>query len=59
MATMTVKAAGQKRWAGVGAAERKRLTAQASHAFWDRLSPAERSAEMKRRAVKRRKSTKK
>ena len=53
MATMTVKGAGRKRWEGVGEEERKRLTAQASHAFWDHLSAEERSAEMRRRAMKR------
>jgi hypothetical protein len=38
---------------GVGEAERKRLTAKATRAFWGNLWPAEPSAEMQRRTVKR------
>jgi len=55
MTTMTVKGAGPKRRQGVGERERKRLTAQASRAFWDHLSPEERSAGIKCRAAKLRK----
>lgn len=49
----TTQDAGKARWKGVSAKERKELMRQASRAYWDSLSPEERSAEMKRRAKKR------
>jgi hypothetical protein len=51
----TTKQAGRKRWRNVSVEERKELMSEASRAFWDALSPEQRSAEMKRRAKKRKK----
>jgi hypothetical protein len=51
--TTTTKQAGRLRWHDVSIQERKELMRQASRAYWDSLSPEERSAEMKRRAAKR------
>jgi hypothetical protein len=44
---------GKKRWKGVAPVERQKLGSAAGHSYWDKLSPEERSAEMKRRAAKR------
>jgi len=44
------------RWAKSTAEERKEAASKASRAYWDKLSPEERSAEMKRRAKKRKKN---
>lgn len=52
MAT-TTKEAGRKRWQGVGVKQRKELMKAASRKYWDALTPEQRSAEMKRRAAKR------
>jgi hypothetical protein len=47
--------AGRKGWAKKTESEKKAAAANASRAYWDALSPEERSAEMKRRAAKRKK----
>jgi hypothetical protein len=50
----------RKRWANATEADKKKAAAHASHAYWDALAPAQRSAEMKRRAkvrAKRKKAT--
>jgi hypothetical protein len=39
-----------KRWKGRSKAEKKAAASQAGKAFWVKLTPEERSAEMKRRA---------
>jgi hypothetical protein len=52
----TTKQAGRKRWAGIGDEERRELMASAAKAYWDSLTPEQRSAEMKRRAAKRKKA---
>jgi hypothetical protein len=46
---------GKKTWAGKTAAQKKATASHASHAYWDSLTPEQRSAEMKRRAKKRKK----
>jgi len=46
---------GSKRAATMTAEERAEAAKKMSRAFWDSLTPEERSAEMKRRAAKRRK----
>jgi hypothetical protein len=43
-----------KRWRGKTKAEKQATAAHASRSYWSRLTPTERSAEMKRRAAKRR-----
>jgi hypothetical protein len=48
--------AGRKRWAHKSTAEKKAAVSNASRAYWDALTPEQRSAEMKKRAKKRRKS---
>jgi Spy/CpxP family protein refolding chaperone len=53
--SMTTKQAGQKRWKGVSVRRRKELMKTASRKYWDSLTPEQRSAEMKRRAAKRKK----
>jgi len=40
----------KKAWAKLSAAERKEAASKAGSSYWSRLSPEERSAEMKRRA---------
>ena len=50
--------AARKGWAKKTVAEKKAVTSHASRAYWDKLSPEERSAEMKRRAKKRKKARK-
>jgi hypothetical protein len=45
----------KKRWANATEEEKKASASRASRAYWDALSPEERSAEMKRRAAKRKK----
>jgi hypothetical protein len=54
---MDTKDAGAKgareRWKGKTKAEKSATAAHASRAYWDSMSPEERSAEMKRRAKKR------
>lgn len=47
---MTTKQAGRKRWEGVSAKRRKELMKTASCAYWNSLTPEERSMEMRRRA---------
>jgi hypothetical protein len=47
--------AARKGWAQKTQAEKKARVSNASRAYWDKLSPEERSAEMKRRAAKRKK----
>lgn len=46
--------AAQARWAKVTPQQRAKAAAHMSRAYWDAMSPEERSAEMKRRAKKRR-----
>jgi predicted Fe-S protein YdhL (DUF1289 family) len=43
----------RKRWAKATDEEKKAAVSHASRAFWDRLSPEERSAIMKARAARR------
>jgi hypothetical protein len=52
--------ASRARWSKATKAEKQAAASKASHGYWDALSPEERSAEMKRRAAKRkrRKTTK-
>jgi hypothetical protein len=45
-----------KRWKGKTDAEKKATAAHASRAYWDSMTKEQRSAEMKRRARKRKKS---
>ena len=45
----------RKGWAHKSEAERKAVASNAGRAYWGKLSPEERSAEMKRRAAKRKK----
>jgi hypothetical protein len=47
---ITVQEAGRRRWRGVNKKARAKLTSEAVSALWAKLSPEERSAEMKRRA---------
>jgi hypothetical protein len=54
----TTKEAGRKRWKGVGVRRRKELMKTASRKYWDRLTPEQRSVEMKRRAAKRKRNAK-
>jgi hypothetical protein len=49
--------AARARWAKVTAKQRAEAAAHASRAYWDAMSPEQRSAEMKRRAKKRKKRT--
>ena len=49
----------KKRWAKASESEKKAAVAHASRAYWDKLTPEERSAEMKRRAKVRAKNRKK
>ena len=51
--------AARKGWAKKSEGEKKAVVSKASLAYWDRLSPEERSAEMKRRAVVRAENAKK
>jgi hypothetical protein len=48
-----LRRAARKRWAKASDEQKKAAVAHASHAYWDKLTPEERSAEMKRRAAKR------
>ena len=41
---------GKRRWMGVGKKARQEFAKANSRAYWDNLTPEERSAEMKRRA---------
>ena len=54
-----LKRARKKRWANATDAEKKEAASHAVQAFWAKLTPEERSAEMKRRAAKRKKKAKK
>ena len=45
----------KKRWERATAAQKQAAASHASRAYWDSLTPEERSAEMKRRAEKRKK----
>lgn len=51
--TTHLKKARAARWRGKSKEEKKAAASAASRAFWAKLSPEERSAEMKRRAKKR------
>ena len=46
---------GKKAWVKKTKAEKQAVASNAGRAYWDALSPEERSAEMKRRAAKRKK----
>jgi hypothetical protein len=50
-----LRRARKKRWAGKTAAEKKATASHAGKSFWAKLTPEERSAEMRRRAAKRKK----
>jgi len=50
-----LKRARAARWKGKTKAEKSASAKSAASAYWERLSPEERSAEMKRRAAKRKK----
>ena len=50
-----LKRASRARWDKATEEEKKAAASNASRAYWDALSPEERSAEVKRRAAKRRK----
>jgi len=45
----------EKVWAKKTKAQKQATASNASRAYWDKLSPQERSAEMKRRVAKRKK----
>jgi hypothetical protein len=45
-----LRAAGRKRWKGVPKSDRRKIASAAGNAFWAKLTPEERSLEMKRRA---------
>jgi len=47
------------RWERAGAEEKQKTASQASRGYWDKLTPEERSAEMKRRAEVRKRNRKK
>lgn len=55
-----LRKAARKRWANASEKEKKDTASHASRAYWDSMTPEQRSAEMKRRAAKRklRKATK-
>jgi hypothetical protein len=53
-----LKRALRKRWANASDEEKKQAASHAVQAYWARLTPEERSAEMKRRAAKRKKRNK-
>jgi hypothetical protein len=50
-----LRRARKKRWEGKTAEDKAATAQHASRAYWDSMSPEERSAEMKRRAAKRKK----
>jgi hypothetical protein len=50
-----LRKASRARWSKASEQEKKESASHASRAYWDALSPEERSAEMKRRAAKRKK----
>jgi hypothetical protein len=50
-----LRKARRARWANKTKKEKQAAASKASHAYWDALSPKQRSAEMKRRAAKRKK----
>jgi hypothetical protein len=52
---MTTEEAGRRRWRGMTKKERSEHARKAVAAFWAKLTPEERSAEMRRRAEKRKK----
>jgi hypothetical protein len=47
---ITVNEAGRRRWRGVGKEARTKLAGAAAGSYWAKLTPEERSVEMKRRA---------
>jgi hypothetical protein len=47
---ITVNEAGRRRWRGVGKEVRPKLAGKAAGSYWAKLTPDERSVEMKRRA---------
>jgi hypothetical protein len=51
-----LKKAARMRWAKATTKEKKASASKASRAFWDALTPKQRSAEMKRRAAKRKRN---
>ena len=53
-----LQAGGRKRWKGVPKEERSRLAGERAKARWAALTPEQRSAEMRRRAKKRKRKKK-
>jgi hypothetical protein len=53
-----LRKAARARWAKASEKEKKETASHASRAYWDSMTPEQRSAEMKRRAAKRRKRKK-
>lgn len=51
-----LRKAARARWAKASKKEKTAAASKASRAYWDALTPEERSAEMKRRAAKRKKN---
>jgi hypothetical protein len=51
-----LRKARRARWAKATKKEKQAAASKASRAYWDSLTPKERSAEMKRRAAKRKKN---
>jgi hypothetical protein len=47
---ITVNEAGRMRWRGVGKKARAKLARKAGLSYWAKLTPEQRTAEMKRRA---------
>jgi hypothetical protein len=50
-----LRKAARARWSKATKAEKQAAASKASRAYWDALSPEERSVEMRRRAAKRKK----
>jgi hypothetical protein len=51
-----LEAAGRKRWKGVAKKERSSILSAAGKASWAKMTPEERSVEMKRRAAVRKRN---
>jgi len=47
---ITVNEAGRRRWRGIGKKARAKLAGAAAGSYWAKLTPEQRSVEMKRRA---------
>jgi hypothetical protein len=55
MTPTTTEEAGRKRWKGVKKDEHRAISSKGGQSAWASMTPEERSAEMKRRAAKRKK----